>query len=85
MAAADWPSVDPNDVDAVGNERPAARGSSRAPFEPGSVIKVATFASLLDQGKITPTTQVTVPGHLHGGTARGQLDQGLLGARRPPY
>ena len=62
MAAADWPSVDPNDLDSASGSATAARASSRAPFEPGSVMKVATFASLLDQGKITPETQVTVPG-----------------------
>jgi cell division protein FtsI (penicillin-binding protein 3) len=61
MAAADWPSVDPNDVDAVGPGDLGARVFS-TPFEPGSIIKVATFASLLDQGKISPTTKLTVPG-----------------------
>ena len=52
MAAADWPSVDPNDVNGVGIGDLGARLFS-TPFEPGSVIKVATFASLLDQGTKT--------------------------------
>lgn len=61
MAAADWPSVDPNDVNGVGVGDLGARVFS-TPFEPGSVIKAATFASLLDRGVIGPTTKITVPG-----------------------
>jgi len=70
LAGADWPSVDPNDLDSVGNEERGARIFA-SPFEPGSVMKVATFASLLDEGKITPTTQVTVPGTYTEGLPEG--------------
>ena len=70
MAAADWPTVDPNNVDGVAVADMGAR-SFTAPFEPGSVIKVATFASLLDQGKITPGTQLTVPGIYTQGLPEG--------------
>lgn len=70
LSGADWPSVDPNDLDSVGNEDRGARIFA-SPFEPGSVMKVATFASLLDQGKITPTTQVTVPGIYTEGLPEG--------------
>lgn len=71
MAAADWPSVDPNDVDGVGVGDLGARVFS-TPFEPGSVIKVATFASLLDAGKISPTTKVAVPGVYTDGLPAGE-------------
>jgi cell division protein FtsI (penicillin-binding protein 3) len=70
MAAADWPSVDPNNVDASKVDDMGAR-SFTAPFEPGSVIKVATFASLLNEGKITPTTKLTVPGIYTEGLPEG--------------
>ncbi|HEX7824637.1 MAG TPA: penicillin-binding protein 2 [Mycobacterium sp.] len=70
VAGADWPSVDPNDLDSVGNDDRGARIFA-SPFEPGSVIKVATFASLLDAGKITPETQVTVPGVYTDGLPAG--------------
>ncbi|MBX3195925.1 MAG: penicillin-binding protein 2 [Microbacteriaceae bacterium] len=70
MAAADWPSVDPNDVDGVGVGDLGARVFS-TPFEPGSVIKVATFASLLDAGKISPRTELTVPGVYTEGLPEG--------------
>jgi cell division protein FtsI (penicillin-binding protein 3) len=59
-AAADWPSVDPNDLNSVAADDSGAR-SFTAPFEPGSIIKPATVASLLDAGKLTPSTRFTVP------------------------
>lgn len=59
-AAADWPSVDPNDLNSASADDAGAR-SFTAPFEPGSIIKPATVASLLDAGKLTPSTQFTVP------------------------
>ncbi|HWH25936.1 MAG TPA: penicillin-binding protein 2 [Pseudolysinimonas sp.] len=70
VVAADWPYIDPNDrstFDSFG-------GGSRlfaAPFEPGSIIKVATFAALLNAGKITPSTPVTVPGRYTDGLPAG--------------
>ena len=33
-------------------------------FEPGSVLKTITMAALADQGKITPETQIKVPGSM---------------------
>ena len=70
VAGADWPSVDPNDLDSVGNEERGARIFA-SPFEPGSIMKVATFASLLDQGEISPATQVLVPGVYTEGLPEG--------------
>jgi cell division protein FtsI (penicillin-binding protein 3) len=34
-------------------------------YEPGSVEKVLTAASLIDAGKVTPDTRITVPSELH--------------------
>ena len=70
VAGADWPSVDPNDLDSVGNEDRGARIFA-SPFEPGSIIKVATFASLLNEGVISPATQVMVPGIYTEGLPEG--------------
>jgi cell division protein FtsI (penicillin-binding protein 3) len=61
MAAADWPSVDPNNVDLVEDNAWGAR-SFTSPFEPGSVIKPATVASLIDAGAITMDERWKVPG-----------------------
>ena len=61
MTVADYPSVDPNNVDGVTNTDLGSRAFT-SPFEPGSTMKALTVASLLDAGVITPTTQVTAPG-----------------------
>ena len=61
MAVADYPSVDPNNVDGVPNTALGSRAFSW-PYEPGSTIKALTAASLLDAGVATQTTQVVAPG-----------------------
>ncbi len=62
MADADWPTVDPNHIDGTPDPNNWGARSFSSPFEPGSIMKPATFASLLDAGVITPETHVTVPG-----------------------
>ncbi|MFM9878359.1 MAG: peptidoglycan D,D-transpeptidase FtsI family protein [Rhodoglobus sp.] len=61
MAVADYPSVDPNNVDGVPNTALGSRAFSW-PYEPGSTIKALTAASLIDAGVATQTTQVVAPG-----------------------
>lgn len=60
LAAAQWPTVDPNDVDATDQNDRLARFFS-TPYEPGSIMKPATVASLMDAGKLTPTDKISVP------------------------
>ncbi|WP_166864034.1 MULTISPECIES: penicillin-binding protein 2 [unclassified Salinibacterium] len=60
VAAADWPTVDPNDVNSAKAEDAGSRIFT-APYEPGSVIKTATVAGMLDAGVFAPTTPFTVP------------------------
>ncbi|MGO1847629.1 MULTISPECIES: peptidoglycan D,D-transpeptidase FtsI family protein [unclassified Microbacterium] len=59
-AAAEAPSIDPNDVNA---SDPADRGSRifRTTYEPGSTFKAITAAMLLDAGKATPSSTEYVP------------------------
>lgn len=60
MAVADWPSVDPNNVDAT----PVANFGSlafAAQYEPGSVFKAMSAAMLIDSRIGSPTMQATVP------------------------
>lgn len=71
VVAADWPSIDPNDLNSVGPDDAGAR-SFVAPFEPGSIMKPVAFAALLDQGLITPTTQLVVPGNYTEGLPAGE-------------
>ncbi len=60
LALADYPTFDPNEW----QRYPKADFGSRAiqdVYEPGSVEKVLTFASLIDGGYITPRTKISVP------------------------
>ena len=60
LAAAEAPTMDPNNYgDATEAERHARVFESA--FEPGSVIKSVTAATLIDQGLATPATQVVAP------------------------
>ncbi|WP_241972593.1 peptidoglycan D,D-transpeptidase FtsI family protein [Cryobacterium cryoconiti] len=61
VAVADYPSVDPNNVNGTAN--PDDRGSRAftASFEPGSTFKALTTASVLDAGAATPLSRVVAP------------------------
>lgn len=60
LAAAEAPSVDPNDPGAVDAEDRGSRVFTAA-FEPGSTAKMITVAGLLEEGLHTPTDEFTVP------------------------
>lgn len=60
LVMADSHTVDPSDPVASAAQDRGAR-VVQAVFEPGSVGKVVTFASALEQGAVTPTTPWTVP------------------------
>jgi cell division protein FtsI (penicillin-binding protein 3) len=60
-ALADYPSVDPNDVDATKDTGSLGSRALTATYEPGSTIKAAIAAALIDSGKASPTTQESVP------------------------
>lgn len=57
-AAAEYPSVDPNNVNAVDQAYWRSGIFSNA-YEPGSTFKAITAATVIDQGKATPTSHVT--------------------------
>lgn len=60
MAVADYPTVDPNNVSAAKRTALGSLAFSTS-YEPGSTFKPMTVASLMDAGKITPTTEIKVP------------------------
>lgn len=60
MAMADWPAVDPNNVDGTAVQFLGSR-SFNYMFEPGSIMKALSASMLIDQGAATPATQVEVP------------------------
>ncbi|HPT96107.1 MAG TPA: penicillin-binding protein 2 [Microbacteriaceae bacterium] len=59
-AAAEYPTVDPNNVDGA---HPDDRSSRifRHQFEPGSTFKAVTAASIMDGGSATPLSTVNAP------------------------
>jgi cell division protein FtsI (penicillin-binding protein 3) len=61
MAMADWPAVDPNNVDGTAMGYLGSRAFNYQ-FEPGSIMKGLTASMLIDQGAATPTTHAVVPG-----------------------
>ena len=62
MAVAEWPSLDPNNI----NGTPIANVGSlafSAAYEPGSVFKAMSASMLIDTGIGSPTMQAVVPSH----------------------
>lgn len=60
MAVADWPTIDPNNVDDAPRDALGSRAFS-TPYEPGSTMKAITAASVIDAGVATPTSGVVAP------------------------
>ncbi|CAN5336709.1 cell division protein FtsI [soil metagenome] len=60
LAVGDYPTFDPKEP-ALADKGELSSRAIRNAFEPGSVNKVLTMASLLDAGKVTPDTKLTVP------------------------
>lgn len=68
MADADYGSGDLNDLT---NGSQLNTHSFTAPYEPGSVMKPATVAGLVDAGIVTASTPVDVPGKFTDGLPKG--------------
>ncbi|MFM6968162.1 MAG: peptidoglycan D,D-transpeptidase FtsI family protein [Microbacteriaceae bacterium] len=60
LAAADWPSVDPNAVTETDSDDRGSRLFT-SPYEPGSTIKPLIVSQMMDDGLITPGTKIVVP------------------------
>ncbi len=78
MAVADYPTIDPNNVDAAPRDALGSKAFS-TPYEPGSTMKGLTAASLIDAGVVTPLSQVTAPGRLYlsdGGFIKDSVSHG---------
>ncbi|MFE0647718.1 peptidoglycan D,D-transpeptidase FtsI family protein [Streptomyces sp. NPDC059534] len=66
LAMANAPGFDPNDLSAA-NAASMGNAALQDAYEPGSTSKVMSMAAVLEEGKATPDTQVTVPNRLHRG------------------
>ena len=60
LAVADYPTFDPNNIDAYNPEDLGSRAFT-SPYEPGSTMKTLTAASLIDAGLVTPLSQIDSP------------------------
>jgi cell division protein FtsI (penicillin-binding protein 3) len=60
LAMANWPSVDPGDLEHLSNEDLTNRATSFN-YEPGSTFKAFTVSAALEEGLVTPTTEFTIP------------------------
>lgn len=79
VAFADHPTFDANKPLLSPKVDLGSRGASDV-YEPGSVEKVLTAAALLDAGKVTPDTRITVPETLtrQGHTIHDHWDHGRI-------
>lgn len=66
LALADYPTLDANEP-ALSKKTDRGSRAVSAPYEPGSVEKVLTAAALIDAGRVTPRTQIRVPGEVLSG------------------
>ncbi|HEX6249671.1 MAG TPA: penicillin-binding protein 2 [Nocardioidaceae bacterium] len=64
LALADHPTFDANAPMLVKDTEDLGARSVHDVYEPGSVQKVLTAASLIDAGKVSPDTRITVPGQI---------------------
>jgi cell division protein FtsI (penicillin-binding protein 3) len=69
LALADSDAVDPNEPAASPEDSRGSRAVQNV-YEPGSTGKIATVASAVEEGLVTPTTAFTVP--YHSTTENGQ-------------
>ncbi len=60
ITVADYPSVDPNNVDGSKDSDRGSRAFS-TPYEPGSTVKALTAAGLVNSAAATPDSQVVAP------------------------
>ena len=60
LAVADYPTLDPNNIDAYPTEDLGSRAFT-SPYEPGSTMKTLTTAAILDAGLATPETPMRSP------------------------
>lgn len=66
LAMATTPGFDPNNLQKA-DAADLGNGAVTSPYEPGSVEKVLTMASLADQGLVTADTHVVVPPRIASG------------------
>jgi cell division protein FtsI (penicillin-binding protein 3) len=80
-AIAQWPALDPNNIDATDPQYWGLLPLS-TPYEPGSTFKALTASMLIDQGKASPTSQVLAPYRFQSGNGADLHDSGFHAPER---
>jgi cell division protein FtsI (penicillin-binding protein 3) len=81
-ALAQWPALDPNNIDATPPQYWGLLPFS-TPFEPGSTFKALTASMLIDQGLATPTTHVLAPYRFQSGQGADLHDPAFHATPQP--
>ena len=66
LAMANWPPVNPGDLENASNEDLTNRATSFN-YEPGSTFKAFTVSAALEEGLVTPSTEFTLPPEIEVG------------------
>lgn len=66
LAMANWPPVNPGDLEHVSTEDLTNRATSFN-YEPGSTFKAFTVSAALEEGLVTPSTEFTLPPEIEVG------------------
>ncbi len=66
LAMANWPPVNPGELEEVSNEDLTNRATSFN-YEPGSTFKAFTVSAALEEGLVTPSTEFTLPPEIEVG------------------
>jgi cell division protein FtsI (penicillin-binding protein 3) len=66
LAMANWPPVDPGDLEHISNEE-LLNQATGLNYEPGSTFKAFTVSAALEEGLVTPQTELVLPPEIEVG------------------
>jgi cell division protein FtsI (penicillin-binding protein 3) len=61
LAMANYPAIDPGDLEKIESNEELLNQATGLNYEPGSTFKAFTVSAALEEGVITPQTEITVP------------------------
>jgi len=67
LAMANWPPIDPGDLEHVESNEELLNRATGFNYEPGSTFKAFTVSAALEEGLVTPSTEFTLPPALEVG------------------
>ncbi|HVS99875.1 MAG TPA: penicillin-binding protein 2 [Solirubrobacterales bacterium] len=67
LAMANWPPIDPGDLEQIEDEEDLLNRATSFNYEPGSTFKAFTVSAALEEGLVAPTTEFVLPPALEVG------------------